>query len=145
MSKERFQLRAAVYLMLIKDGKILLSRRYNTGWMDGKYSLISGHLDGGETISKAMIREAFEEANIKIDNKDLIPATVTHRMSDVEYVDFFYIASKWGGEPRIMETDKCDELKWFPLDNLPNNLLTHIRMAIVSYQNRVAFFESGWN
>lgn len=145
MQKERFKLRSAVYLLLIKDEKVLLLRRFNTGWMDGKYSLISGHLDGGETVSTAIIREAFEEAKIKIKKEDLIPATVVDRKSDVEYIDFFFVTNKWEGEPTIGEPEKCDDLSWFSINDLPNNLLTFIKEAIENYKNKTAFFESGWN
>lgn len=146
MSEYRFKIRAAVYLILIKDEKILLSRRYNTGWMDGSYSLVAGHLDGNESVSLAMIREAKEEAGITIDKKDLIPATVIHRTyPDQEYIDFFFVAKKWIGDPRIIESDKCDDMSWFPLVNLPSNLLPYIKEAISNYQNKVPFFESGWN
>ncbi len=40
---KRFVLRSACYLILIREGKILLLRRFNTGWEDGKYTLIFGH------------------------------------------------------------------------------------------------------
>lgn len=110
------------------------------------YSLISGHLDGNETIDDAMIREAFEEANIKIDNHKLIPATVLHRKStDSEYIDFFYVIKEWEGEPSIGEPDKCDDLSWFSLKNLPNNLLPHIKEALNSYNSQIAFSTSGWD
>jgi 8-oxo-dGTP pyrophosphatase MutT (NUDIX family) len=145
MPKEKFKLCSAVYLLPIKDGKVLLSRRFNTGWMDGKYSLIAGHLDGNETVFEAMVREALEEANLKIDKKDLIPATVIHRKSDVEYIDFFFVVNKWKGEPIINEPDKCDDMSWFSIDNLPDNLLPFIKDAIENYENKVAFFESGWD
>ncbi len=93
MSNERFSLRAAVYLVLIKDGKTLLARRFNTGWMDGKYSLVAGHIDGKESVFDAMIREAFEEAGVKILKSDMKPLKVLHRMSDdgMEYMDFFLL------------------------------------------------------
>ena len=145
MQEEKFKLRAAVYLLPIKDGKILLSRRFNTGWMDGKYSLIAGHLDGEETVSEAMIREALEEVGLIIDKKDLIPATVIHRKSDVEYIDFFFVVNNWVGEPIINEPNKCDKLDWFSIDDLPENLLPFIKEAIENYKNKIAFFESGWN
>jgi ADP-ribose pyrophosphatase YjhB (NUDIX family) len=141
---ERFRLRSAVYLILLKDNKVLFLRRFNTGWMDGKYSLVSGHLDGNETISQSLIREAFEEAKIKINKKDLIPATVIHRKSDFEYIDFFFIVKRWKGKAVIGEPDKCDKLEWFPLSNLPDNLLPFIKEAIENYKKRVPFFESGW-
>ena len=120
-------------------------RRFKTGWGDGNYSLVFGHLDGGETVSQAMIREASEEARITVDKDDLVPAVVIHRMSNVEYVDFFFVAKKWKGEPEIGEPDKCNDLSWFPLDNLPNNLLPHVKEALEKYKNKVPFFESGWN
>jgi ADP-ribose pyrophosphatase YjhB (NUDIX family) len=145
MKKNKFKLRSAVYLLLLKENKILLSKRFNTGWMDGKYSLVAGHLEKDETISQAIIRESFEEAKIIIKKEDLIPATVIHRKSDKEYIDFFFVVKKWSGEPRIEEPDKCDDLRWFPLNALPDNLLPYIKEALQNYKNGIPFFESGWN
>jgi ADP-ribose pyrophosphatase YjhB (NUDIX family) len=147
MSNERFMLRAAVYLILIRDGKTLLARRFKTGWMDGKYSLVAGHIDGMEKVSEAMIREAYEEAGIKIEKKDLKPIKVLHRMSsdNMEYMDFFFIADEWEGEPSIMEPNKCDDMSWFPLDNLPENTLPYIKNVIENYKDGIAFIESGWD
>ena len=143
--KEKFTVRAAVYLVLVKDGKVLLSRRYKTGWMDGMYSLIAGHLDGNEPIGKAMIREAHEEAGIEIDKKDLIPNKVLHRKTEAcEYMDFFFTVKTWGGEPKIMELNKCDNMRWFPIYNLPKNTLPYIRNVIENLNDKVAFIESGW-
>jgi 8-oxo-dGTP diphosphatase len=145
MKKDRFELRSAVYLILFKENKVLLSRRFNTGWMDGNYSLIAGHLDGDETVSQAIVREALEEAKIQINKDDLIPATVIHRKSDKEYIDFFFVAKSWIGEPKIGEPNKCDDLSWFSLDNLPSNLLPYVKEALENYKNKIPFFESGWN
>jgi len=145
MASERFLIRSAVYLILLRNDKILLARRFNTGWMDGSYSLIAGHLDGNESVSKAMIREAKEEAGITINKKDLLPATVIHRCyPDQEYIDFFFVAKKWTGIPAIKESDKCDDMSWFSLNELPENLLSYIKEALDNYQNKTAFFESGW-
>lgn len=146
MSSEKFLVRAAVYLILLKENKILLAKRFNTGWMDGKYSLIAGHLDGNESVSKAMIREAKEEAGIKIEKGNLKPATIIHRKyPDQEYFDFFFVCNKWVGNPTIMETDKCDDMSWFSLDNLPDNLLPYIKEALNNYKNQIPFSETGWN
>lgn len=146
MSSQRFTLRAAVYLVLIRDGKTLLSRRFNTGWMDGQYSLISGHIDGNETVFTAMLREAEEEAGVKIASKDLKPLRVIHRKSsDSEYMDFFFIAHDWQGEPEIKETDKCDALNWFAIDNLPENTLPYVKEIIQSINQNIPFSVSGWD
>ena len=142
MAKERFMLRAAVYLMLIKNNDILLLRRYNTGWQDGKYSLVAGHLDKGETIARAMIREAQEEANITLQEKVIQVVHTIHRTDeDAEYIDFFLTANTWQGDIKNLELNKCDELAWYPLDNLPINTLPYIKHAIQCYQNNIIFSE----
>lgn len=145
-SEERFLIRAAVYLILLDDDKILLSRRFNTGWKDGHYSLVAGHLDGNESVSAAMIREAREEAGIIVKKEDLIPATTLHRIyPGQEYVDFFFVCKKWEGTPKIMEKDKCDDMKWFSVNALPENLLDYIKVAVNNYKEKISFSEYGWD
>lgn len=82
MSDERFRPYFAVYLMLISGNKILLARRYNTGWKDGFYGVAQGHLNGGESVTHAMVREAKEEIGISVDTKDLKVVHVMHRKSE---------------------------------------------------------------
>ena len=65
MSKQRFKLAVTVQLLLEKDGKLLLHLRQNSSFANGYYGLVSGHIDGNETVRQAMIREAREEAGIK--------------------------------------------------------------------------------
>jgi len=143
--KEKFMVRAAVYLILVKDGRVLLSRRYKTGWMDGMYSLVAGHIDGKFMGYLPMIREAYEEAGIKIEKKDLIPNKVLHRKSDdCEYMDFFFTAKVWSGTPKIMEPNKCDGISWFLINNLPKNTLPYVRKVIENLNNGIPFIESGW-
>ncbi len=139
---ERFKLYSATYLILIKDGKILLLKRFNTGWQDDNYSLISGHLDGNETVADSMTREAKEESGINIQPDDLKVVHTMHRITkDREYIDFFLIANQWKGEPKILEPDKCSELTWYPLEQLPQNIIPHVKKAIEYHLNNVAFSE----
>ena len=144
MSTERFTLRAAVYLLLIKNNRILLLRRFNTGWEDGTYSLVAGHLDGKETISETMAREAKEEAGITINPSNMHVVHTMHRNSNLEYIDFFLVADNWQGKPKIMEPDKSDDMQWFSLENLPSNILPHVKQAIEHYKDNITFSEFGW-
>jgi len=142
MAKERFKMVPAVYLVLMKENKILLSRRYNTGYFDSYYSFPAGHLDGGETLKQAMIREAKEETGISLDSSDLeLIHTMNRKIPDNERIDFFFTTKKWHGNPKIMESEKCDDLSWFELNNLPNNIIPYIKEVIDSFLDNINYSE----
>lgn len=142
---ERFKLVVAVHLILIENRKILLLRRYNTGYEDGNYSVVAGHIDGNESVIKAMQREALEEAGIKIKEEDLEIVHVMHRKSeDRESIDYFLTCKSYEGEITIMEKDKCDELKFYNLDRLPINVIPYVRKGIEYYRNNIPFSIYGW-
>ena len=143
--KERFKLIPSVYLILLKDNKILLLRRYNTGFRDGEYSFIAGHLDGNETLRQAMVREAKEEANIELNSADLeLVHTMNRNETEEERIDFFFTAKKWEGEPKIMEPHKCDDLRWFETNNLPDNIIPYIKQVIDSVSKNMPYSEFGY-
>lgn len=144
MSRNYFPFVVAVHLFLMRDGKILLLRRLQTGYEDGNYSVPAGHMDGEEKATSAMIREAREETGMVLKEDQLRMAQAMHRKSDRERIDFFFEATAWQGEPKITEPDKCDDLRWFPIDELPENTIPYIRAAIENYKNHVFFSEFGW-
>jgi 8-oxo-dGTP diphosphatase len=144
MFKTRFKLLGAVHLFLVRDNQILLLRRYNTGYEDGNYSVIAGHLDGNEEVKTAMIREAREEAGIEIAPEDIEVVGVMHRKASNERIDFFLKVSTWQGSIVNMEPHKCDELVWFALDALPKNTIAYVRRAIRNYQQGRWFDSFGW-
>jgi len=145
MRKEYFKFVSAVHLFLVKDKKILLLRRFNTGYEDGNYSVPAGHIDGGEKATEAMIRETKEETSITVDNDQLRLVHVMHRRSAEERIDFFFKATKWHGDPNITETNKCDDLSWFPMNQLPKNMVPYVQAGIKNYINNIPFSEFGWN
>jgi len=145
-NKERFKLIPSVYVLPVKNGKILLLRRFNTDYEDGKYGLVAGHADGEETMREAMIREAFEEAGIKFKPEDLDLALTMHRWcGDHERIDLFFTAKKWDGEIKNMEPNKCDDLSWFPLNQILENTIPYIRFAVDCYLKGVKYCEFAWD
>lgn len=136
-------MRVAVHLILEHNNEFLLLRRYNTGYEDGNYSVIAGHLNGNETIKEAMIREALEEANITIDDKHLKIVGVMHRKDGDESIDYYLYTNKFSGNVRIMEPNKCDDLAFYKLDNLPDNIIPYIKTALYNYKNNIIFSEYG--
>jgi 8-oxo-dGTP pyrophosphatase MutT (NUDIX family) len=87
-----------VHLFFIRENKILLARRFNTGYRDGEYSVPAGHLDGDETVIAAGIREAKEEVGVDLKAEDMIFSSVMHRTEDDERVDFFVHVQQWDRE-----------------------------------------------
>jgi len=144
VAKERFKLASAVHLFLIRDGKVLLLRRFNTGYEDGKYSVIAGHLEGDEEIKAAAIREAREEAGIEISPQDLQVVGVMHRKSNDERIDFFLVTTSWSGEITNGEPERCDQLAWFDMDELPENVIPYVRRALDNYRRGIWFDSFGW-
>lgn len=145
MTQEKFKLIASVYLLFVRDGKILLLRRQNTGYEDGNYGLVAGHLEAHESLTSAAIREAKEESGVDIAPHNLGVVTTMHRKQNDERVDFFFEVKHWTGEPTNTEPDKCDDLSWFPLNELPSNTIPYIRQAIECSQKGIIYSEFGWD
>ncbi|MES2223310.1 MAG: NUDIX domain-containing protein [Patescibacteria group bacterium] len=137
---EYFGVRIAVHMILIKDNNILLGRRINTNWMPDKYNLPAGHLEENETLIDAVIRETKEEVGIFVLSKDI---EYVHMMQRMErgYIDIFFRANLWEGEAYIAEPHKCDDVKWFPLDNLPDNIIPSQKLGIELALKGVTFSE----
>ena len=143
--KERFKLIPVVYLVLRKDDQVLLLRRANTGYQDGKYGLVAGHLDGDELGTTAMVREAKEEAGIDVDPSKLEFVHVAHRLSrnqvGQERIDLFYQLKEWRGKIVNAEPKKCDDLSWFDINNLPDNMLPFVKQVLTYIAKGISYSE----
>ena len=130
------------HVMLIKGNEILLGLRENTGWRDGYYSLVGGHVEAGETVRQGAIREAKEEAGIVIQEKDLSIFEVDDSLENVErgqclYISYFFTVTKWKGSITNREPHKCRELRFFSFEDLPANLLPYIAKVIHEMKARL--------
>jgi 8-oxo-dGTP diphosphatase len=133
-----------VHLLFFRGSQVLLIRRFNTGYADGQYSVPAGHLDGMETVIAAGAREALEEVGVHIDPLDMEFSSVMHRLNGEERVDFFIKILKWTGEPFNAEPDKCDEIRWTDVNDLPVNTIPYIRQALSNHFQGTRFDEFGW-
>lgn len=147
---EKHKIISAVHLFLIDNSdRILMLRRYKTGYEDGKYSVIAGHIEKKETVKQAMVREAKEEAGIDIKLSDLKVVHVMYRkaenQTDSDRIDFFLKSTKWNRPIKIMEKEKCDDMKWFGLNQLPKNTIPYIEKSVKEFSDNSYFSEYGWH
>jgi 8-oxo-dGTP diphosphatase len=124
------------HLLLVNSaGTILLGRRTGTGWADGWWHAHpAGHLDeGGESVLDAIVREAREELGVDVRIQDLRHVVTVHQRDNgaaQSRMQLFFSCTRWTGTPRITEPHLCDEIGWFPPQNLPPNLVPYTRTAI---------------
>ncbi len=113
--------------------QVLLQLRQGTGFMDGHWATAAaGHVEEGESVYAAAVREAREELGIDVDPADLEPLTTLHRSQGNgrpvdERVDWFFVCRRWTGIPARREPDKSADLRWFALDDLPEPVVPHER------------------
>jgi len=128
---EKLKVKLAVYLVVRDKEQILLLKRQNTGYMDGYYSLIAGHVDPSEDALRAMAREAKEEASISIKERDLKLLLTCHRTS-CNYIDLYFTTKTYSGTITNQEPDKCSDLSFFSVNNLPENIIPEVKKSIES-------------
>jgi mutator protein MutT len=141
MATERHRSVVDVHLLFLDGGNVLLGRRANTGYADGMWHFPSGHLEPGESVSTAAIREAAEEVGVTISPADLEFVHVMHHM---DRIGFFFVAQQWLGELHNAEPEKCTEIGWFPLDELPTDTVDYPATAVAHILRNEQFSVYGW-
>lgn len=148
MATERSKMAVAVHLILRNNNQLLLLKRANTGYEDGKWSLPAGHIDSGESAIAAIMREAYEELGITLHCDNLQFAHTLHKCDPVdgqERIDLFFECRKWEGEVQNLEPRKCAELSWHPIDAMPGNVIGYIDHSLKAiFEKRLQFSEFGW-
>lgn len=136
--------RIASYVIMRKNGKIAFVMREDAGWMNGYYGLPSGKVENNESYLQAAVREAKEETGVLIVIEDLTPVHMMHRMEGTDWVDAYFEASKWQGEPINAELHKHSSLDWLDPKNLPKNVIPPVAFAIKNINNGIQYSEYGW-
>lgn len=147
MSKEYFKVIPASFIILQKDDAVFLLRRFQTGYADGKYTMPSGHIEPNESLRAAAVREAKEECAVDIEASDLTLVHVlsANAASDGNHrVNFFFHTTKWSGEPTNAEPDKCDHADWFPINDLPADILPYVADTVGFLKTGQTYAEENW-
>lgn len=103
-----------------EQGEVYLQRRVNTGYMDGRYDTPAGKMEPGESPQQAVCREAKEEADVDIAPEAIeLFHTYYNYTNKSPWLGLMFRASRWSGQPKICEPDKCDDAGFFSLEALP--------------------------
>ena len=129
--KELFK--SAIHMIIKKDNKVLLQKRKGSKLWPGYYALPAGHIDQGENQYDALTREAQEELGIEIIKEDISKSYTVLRRNYFEidgkklepYIDYYFEIESYKGTPKIIEEDKCDELIWSDLEDLPEPFINY--------------------
>ncbi len=139
-----FQLIVDVHLLLVSGGDLLLGRRANTGYGDGAYEPPSGRLAERETLVEAAVRAAAAQVGIALDPARVSLAHVLHDVSGAGRMAFFLTADGWdgGGDGRPAGdgppvpppgAGSYSDFGWYPLTDLPANMIDRARVAVRNY------------
>jgi NAD+ diphosphatase len=102
-------------IVLVRDGdRCLLARK--AGWAPGRYALVAGFVDNGESLEGAVAREVKEE--VGVDVKD-IRYVGSQNWPFPSQLMVGFVATYAGGEIR-MDPAELEDARWFPRDALPD-------------------------
>lgn len=138
---------SAGMVILTRENKgqteVLLQYRNNTKMLPHQWDTISGHVEAMEFMRDAVVREAMEEINIVIKPDDLKFLMISHNQisEDQMYYNIFFTTDKFEGIPEIMEPHKHTDLKWFPIDKLPENIVRDRKIALDHLDGSLPYIE----
>jgi len=117
---------AAVAAVIFNErGEVLLQKRKDVG----KWCILSGHIEFGETVHDAIVREILEETNAYSEIVRLIGVYSTPEYSTyhydskhVQYVISYFEAKLLSPISAKLPNEETLELKYFKTDNLPKDM-----------------------
>jgi 8-oxo-dGTP diphosphatase len=120
-------------LLIDSEDRVLLTLRKRAPEA-GRWSIVGGKVDFLENLEQSAVREAREETGVEVELLRLLCLT-DHVLPDEaqHWVSPAYLGRIIGGEPRNCEPDKTQEVKWFALDSVPENLTMTAQNAIAAY------------
>lgn len=113
--------------------------------MNGYYGLPAGKIENNESFLAGTVREALEEVGVTINHEDLVHVHTMHRHApDMDWVDIYFEAKTWQGEPYNAEPHSSSELSWLDINNLPENVIDSVKQALEHIQKGQSYSEHGW-
>ena len=117
--------------VVIRDGRVLLTRRSEGQHLAGMWEFPGGKLENGESPEEALVRECQEECGIEVGVSEILEVT-HHRYPEKEVLLLFYRCELRAGEVRHLQVadhawvapEKLDE---YPLPPADEGVVARIR------------------
>jgi len=126
--------------LLLRDDQVLMARRNaNRRLYPGTWSFPGGHVETGETLEQALIRELAEEIGVLVNDARFL-TRIDVSSDDRQSCRSFHLygIEDWGGEPTNLGNEHS-EIGWIPLVEavlLPNLALQSYKQVFNSLINR---------
>lgn len=111
--------RAAATVIPVRDGEtglelLLVQRNPESRFMGGAWVFPGGAVHEGETEAQTAVREAEEEAALKLDGDTLVPFSrwITPRQVKVRFDTHFFVAPTPAGAEPACDGEECVDLRW---------------------------------
>ena len=142
---ERPKVGVGIIVIRQVDGRphIMLHQRkkeHGTGyWGSG-----GGHLEMGESLLDAALRELREEAgeDLDVENTRCLGVCNFTQLQPEHYVDISFVSEWKSGEPQNTEPHKATDWQWFDIEDLPEPLFPVVKTYIQAYKTGKSFFDS---
>ncbi len=100
--------------IFIKNGLLLLVKRaLHKDWYPGRWDIVGGHVEKGETVQNALVRESIEEVGLNpivYCSFAQLPEPKETGHKPARY--HIYLVTEWeGGEPRLLGNEHS-EMCW---------------------------------
>jgi mutator protein MutT len=106
--------------ILLKNNKILLTKRSLKDTYSGLWSFPGGHIKYGESLETALRREMKEELSIEIRKFEcLMTVKRIDETSNEQFEHNLFIITDWFGD--IKKSTEQKEIDWFDINKLPEN------------------------
>ena len=101
-------------IVVVRDGdRVLLARK--SIWAPGRYALVAGFVDNGESLEGCVAREVKEE--VGVDVKD-ITYVGSQNWPFPSQLMVGFVATYAGGEIKV-DPEELEDARWFPCSSLP--------------------------
>jgi 8-oxo-dGTP diphosphatase len=127
-------------IILNAQGRLFLARRGPKAKNEqGSWEFPGGSVEFGETLAEALQREMYEEYGIEVSVGQLVDVVdhILHQEHQ-HWVSPTFICQIISGEPYIREPEKCTEIGWFGVDQMPDELTQITRLNLEHYRHVMA-------